>query len=97
MSTRIDAIVGFDMKPPIAESITKMEELCNLWNLRILSSSTDRKEIEIAIPWGVFDKFFHENPIVKGYPVPKELKDCVEKIVVKSTLIIDVKHASKDT
>ena len=98
MATRLDANIEIKLIFPYGPSLSKLEDLCSIWNLRVVTSSTNREGAVLGMPWPAFKRMFNSNPIRnKKLAVPRQMASYVSALRVKGVQVVELKRNAKET
>lgn len=93
VATRLDAIVEITLRFPYGPSLSKLEDLSGIWNLRMVSSSTSREDAVLGMPWSAFKRMFHCNPVRNmAMSIPRQMATYVVALRVRGVQVVELKN-----
>lgn len=80
---------------PYDESASTLQDMCNLWSIKLLECDTTKNKATIAFPLKVFKKMFEENPRVQEYEPLEGTERFIKKMIVKEIIVEENKKHGK--
>lgn len=69
----------------------ELEQLCSLWGIKILRSSTKRRIVFASMPIAMFQRMMMQKPVQGDIKVPGVLSTFLERIVIGNVNTISTK------